>query len=419
MAKALTAAAVEKYRPEEARREIPDGGLTGLYLVIQPSGRKSWAVRYRHGGRPRKATIGNYPAFDLKAARDAGAAMLRAASEGRDPASEKAEAKTLAGVEAEDTIEKQVEIFLDRHVSRNRSSHEVERLLRKEVMRPWKAKRLPEITRGDVVRLLDDIVDRPAPYTANRVLANLNKFGNWCVSRGLIDANFCAGVAKPSSETKRDRVLNDRELALVWRAAGAMGFPFGPLYQLLVLTGQRREEVAGMRWGEIDLDNGTWTIPRERAKNDTAHLVHLSPPALDILKSVPRIKVDGRSSEYVFTTTGKSTVSGFSRAKAKLDEKIADIVEEDEADPVAAWRVHDLRRTAASGMAGLGIGVAVVEKVLNHTSGTFGGIVSVYQRHEFLEERRRALEAWAAHVVGLMEAKPSNVLEMKIGAKGN
>ncbi|MCQ0986485.1 tyrosine-type recombinase/integrase [Jiella marina] len=411
MAKPLTAAAVEKLKPETVRREIPDGGLTGLYLVIQPTGRKSWAVRYRHAGKPRKVTVGSYPAFDLKAAREAAGVLLRAASEGADPARQKAEAKAMAvtNIDPDDTIEKQVDIFLQRHVARNRSASEVERLFRKEVIPVWGSKRLGEIKRGDVVKLLDDIVDRPAPYTANRTLANLNKFANWCVGRGLIDANFCQGVAKPATELRRDRVLEDREVALVWKASDDLGYPFGPLVRLLLLTGQRRDEVAGMRWSEVDLSSATWTIPRDRVKNDKAHVVALSPQAVTILKDVPKFN----GSDFVFTTTGKTAVSGFSRMKAMLDAKIGEIVEEEEASRVPPWRLHDLRRTAASGMASLGIGIAVVEKILNHTSGTFGGIVAVYQRHEFLDERRRALEAWSNFVEGLVTVKPSNVLEIR------
>ncbi|MEX6506949.1 tyrosine-type recombinase/integrase [Jiella sp. M17.18] len=412
MAKPLTAVAVEKLKGETVRREVPDGGLTGLYLVIQPSGKKSWAVRYRHAGKPRKVTVGPYPAFDLKAAREAGAALLRAASEGADPAAEKAQAKALAlaNVDPDDTVEKLLSTFIERHVSRNRSASEVERLFRKEVIPAWGSKRITDIGRSDLVKLLDKIVDRGAPYTANRTFANLRKFGNWLVSRGLIDRNFCDGVEQPAQETKRDRILDDRELMLVWKAAEDMGFPFGPLVQILILTGQRRDEVAGMRWSELNLASATWTMPRERTKNDKLHQVALCDRAIAILKAIPRI----HGSDFVFTTTGKTSVSGFSRAKEAIDKKIEEMLaEEENADPVPSWRFHDLRRTAASGMARIGIGIAVVEKILNHVSGTFSGIVGIYQRHEFLEERRHALEAWGSYVGSILEDRPTNVVELR------
>ena len=411
MAKPLTTAAVEKLKPETIRREIADGGLPGLYLLIQPSGKKSWAVRYRHAGKSRKATIGEYPAFDLKKARESGSMLLRAASEGADPARDRVEAKALvvANVDPDDKVERQVEVFLERHVSRNRSASETERLFRKEILPSWGSKRIGDIKRSDMIRLLDKIVDRGAPYTANRVHAALRKFGNWSVSRGLIDRSFAEGITAPAAETKRDRVLDDREVALAWKAADQTGYPFGPLVHLLVLTGQRREEVAGMRWSEIDVSAATWTIPRERAKNDKAHVVALSGAAVAIVRALPRIA----DTDLVFTTTGRTSVSGFSRAKEKLDEKVEELIAEDDTDPIPSWRFHDLRRTAASGMARLGVGIAVVEKILNHTSGTFGGIVGVYQRHEFLDERRRALEAWASFVENLVGDRSGNVVELR------
>jgi integrase len=189
----------------------------------------------------------------------------------------------------------------------------------------------------------------------------------------------------------RDRVLSDDELRLVWKAAEGMGWPFGPMVQLLVLTGQRRSEVAGMEWQEVDLEKATWVIPSHRTKNAEAHLVPLSPPAVAILASLPRV------GDYVFTTTGRTPVSGFSRAKAALDGRAE----------IAPWRLHDVRRTVASGMARLGVNLPVIEKVLNHTSGSFAGIVGVYQRHSFADEKRRALEVWGRFVEELVSDEPA------------
>jgi integrase len=182
--------------------------------------------------------------------------------------------------------------------------------------------------------------------------------------------------------------LSDDELRSVWNAAGAMGSPFGPFVQLLILTGQRLNEVAGMAWSEIDLTSGAWTLPRGRVKNDKGHEVPLSAPATDIIRKIP--KVNG--CDLLFTTNGKRPVSGFSKAKIALDEKSG----------VEGWTFHDLRRTMASGMARLGVGLPVIEKILNHSSGSFRGVVGVYQRHSFADEKRAALDLWGAHVARLV-----------------
>src|SRR5262249_52195706 len=178
-----------------------------------------------------------------------------------------------------------------------------------------------------------------------------------------------------TAERARDRILTDNELCLVWHAADEIGWPFGPLVQMLIVTGQRRDEVAKMQWSEIELKERLWTLPRERAKNDRPHSVPLSPLAITIIKSVPRI-----AGPFIFTTTGETASSGYSRAKRRLDAELP--------KNMPAWRWHDLRRTLASGMARLGINLPTIEKVLNHVSGSFGGIFSVYQPHHLSHEKK-------------------------------
>jgi integrase len=168
------------------------------------------------------------------------------------------------------------------------------------------------------------------------------------------------------------------------------------MVQLLVLTGQRRDEVAGMRWDELDLDAGLWNLPRGRVKNDQGHEVPLSAAAGVILKSIPHIA----GSPFVLTTNGGAPSSGYSKGKHKLDALLP--------PDMPAWRLHDLRRTVASGMARLGINLPVIEKVLNHSSGSFAGIVSVYQRHSFADEKRAALDAWGQHIHRLIAGEPAN-----------
>jgi integrase len=373
----LTVKSVEAQRPGGARREIPDAYLTGLYLIVQPTGAKSWAVRYYHGGRSHKYTLGPYPLFGLKAAREAGGKALRAVAEGHDPATAK---KQTAG-----SIESVVAQFLERHAKRHyrpRPLKEAERLLRLYVLGKWRGRKASEISRADVRAMLDGIA---APIAANRVHSITRKLFNWAVENDWIAVSPVLGIRAPHPETSRDRVLSDIELCSVWRAADKIGYPLGSIIQLLILTGQRRGEVGGMMWSE--LDGELWTLPRERVKNDRRHEVPLSRQALAIIGQLPRI-----GERYVFTSNGSEPFNGF-YAKERLDQL---------AGTADAWTMHDLRRTAASGMAKLGVSLVVIEKVLNHVSGSLAGIVGVYQRQEFAEEKRAALQKWADHVERLV-----------------
>nr|WP_281381219.1 site-specific integrase [Methylobacterium brachythecii] len=215
-----------------------------------------------------------------------------------------------------------------------------------------------------------------------------------------------ATLKPPSPEVARDRVLSDAELRAIWLAAEGMGYPFGPFVQLLVLTGQRRSEVLDAEWPEFAAAERAWTIPRHRAKNDRAHVVPLSDAALIILKGLPRIQRSSQPdqlSRFLFTTTGDTPFSGVSKATDRLTKLAAGHMPE--GIQIEPWRLHDLRRTFASGCARLGVGVHVVEKALNHTSGTFGGIVGVYQRFDFADERRKALELWADHISRISKSR--------------
>ncbi|TCQ80255.1 integrase [Ochrobactrum sp. BH3] len=419
MAKSLTVKFIESLKPDTTRREIPDGGMPGLYLVVQPSGAMSWAVRYRYASKPKKLTIGAYPAFSLADARKSAGAALRAVSEGRDPADEKKQ----AAAERADTsnhIDDVLTTFLTRYVKPNNrasTAKETERFIDNEIRPRWKGRLVQSIGKRDVVVLLDAIVDRGAPISANRVHAILRRFFNWCMERSILDASPIATVPAPSKETSRDRVLAESELKLLWQACELVGWPFGSMVQILILTCQRREEVAGSVWSEFQLDSSepVWTIPKERAKNGKAHTVPLAPSAVTLLKALPKVKSE---IGYLFTTTGETSVSGFSKAKAKIDAKMLEIAREQavergddpEAVTLADWRLHDLRRTGASGMAALRQPVQVVEAVLNHKSGSIKGVAAVYNRHDYADEKRQALNAWANKVGDIIsETKQSNV----------
>jgi integrase len=399
MAQRLTTRSIETIVPAQQRREIPDKHMPGLYLVLQPSGARSWAVRYRSYGRCRKHTLGPFPAIDLKSARELAGKALRAVAEGRDPGQEKAQSRTAKP----NTVEAVAAQFIERHcrkANRPRTAEETERTLKLHVLPRWRGRLLRDITRRDVLDVLDRVVDDGKPIAANRVLAAVRKMFNWALSRDIVTTSPCAGVKPPTPERSRDRILTDAELRNVWNAADSG--PFGALLRLLILTGQRRDEVAGMSWPEIDLEGRLWTIPAKRTKNNRPHEVPLSAAALAALKAVPRI-----GDRFVLTTNGDSPASGYSKGKRNIDSRLP--------PNMAPWRLHDLRRTVASGMARLGVNLPVIEKVLNHASGSFAGIVGVYQRHDFAEEKRIALEKWDGFVTGLVSDQPrQKVVRMRI-----
>ncbi|MBO1021662.1 site-specific integrase [Methylobacterium sp. SD274] len=392
---AFTARSVEHAKADPSKRlELPDSALPGFYLVIQPSGAKSWAVRYRAAGKPKKHTLGPYPRLGLGDARERAREALQAVSEGRDPAGEKAAAQIEQAAVVTMRFGMVAADFIARYAKpRNRTWRQTEVFLTEGDLAPWQDKDIRTIGRREILNAIDAVVERGATIHANRLFSALRRFYAWTVERGVLEASPMAGLKPPSQEIARDRVLTDAELTAIWKAAGEIGYPFGSAVQLLILTGQRRSEVLEADWREFNLAASSWTIPRERAKNDRAHVVPLSPRVTEILDGLPRI---GAKPLFVFTTNGTTPFSGVSKAHDRLNRLAAAHMPEGE--PLAPWRLHDIRRTFASGCARLGVSVHVVEKALNHTSGTFGGIVGVYQRHDFADERRRAMELWAGHL---------------------
>jgi integrase len=407
MAKALTQLAIETTRPGPARREIPDGKERGLYLVVQPTGAMSWAFRYRIHGRPQKMTVGSYPAVGLAKARAEAARAKVSLADDDDPAAARraARAAKSATRSRDDSVEKVFADFISLYAKPNTRDWKGSQRLLQHFAEAWKGRPLAAIGKAEIHRVLDGIVARGAPVGANRAFAQLRKMFRWAVSRGLLDRSPCDGIDPPSAEKSRDRVLDTEELNLVWRAAGDIGFPFGPIVRLLVLTGQRRSEVGALEWRELDLDRAIWTIPASRSKNRRQHVVPLSPEAVEIIKALPRFS----GSKFVFSH-GETAPSGYSRAKARIDARIKAL---NGGESISPWILHDIRRSVASGLAGLGINLPVVEKLLNHVSGSFAGIVGVYQKYNFADEMRGALERWGRHVTAIAQAK---VVELRRGA---
>jgi integrase len=363
-----------------------DAGCPGFGVKVTPKGRKVFVVLYRTGGagsRLRKYTIGPYGRVTLHQARVAAQKVFTAKLEGRDLAGEKREAKRRI---VTDQVGDLLETFISQHVSQNRSAGEMSRLLRREIGKTWGTRSIHEINKRDVVELISAIEQRGAPIAANKTLKSIKTFLRWCVGRAVLDRSPAEGVPLPAKEIARDRVLTDRELVQVILAARNMGGPYGGIVEFLALTGQRREEVARMTWDELDLARRLWTLPKSRTKNAKEHVVHLSEQSLTALKRVEK------EQPFVFSTLGTKPFREFSKAKRKLDQLSG----------VTGWRLHDLRRTSVSGMARLGVAPHVADKILNHQTGAISGVASVYQRHDFLAERKDALERWGTHVAKIV-----------------
>src|ERR1700751_3380770 len=357
-----------------------DAGLPGVGIKVTPKGRKVFIVMYRlagAGSRLRKYTIGPYGRVTLPMARAQAQKIFAARLDGRDPAEEKKQSRRRLVVDRKDDL---VERFIQEHVSRVGTSKRLTNLLRRDVIPYWGTKSVHEIKKRDVSDLVSLIAQRNA-NASYRLLKTLKTFFRWCIGRAVIDFSPAEGISSPYREVSRDRVLTDQELAAVILAARQMPPPYGRIVELLALTGQRREEVAQLKWDELDDQTRTWTIPGSRTKNKKSHIVHLSESAWKVIEACS-------GEPYVFGTVTGKRFQRFGKEKPVLDKLSG----------VAGWRIHDLRRTIVSGMARLGIPPHVADKILSHQAGTISGVAAVYQRHDFLAERKQALDRWGIHV---------------------
>ncbi len=441
----LTDAAVQRFKADPGKRlEYFDATLPGFGLRVAgptprtPEGRKSWVLFYRYRGEQKRMTLAlPYPALGLGDARKQAGDALQLVAKGVDPATQRAEDKAEAQ-RKRDTIASTVEMFLTSGMKGKKGKplakrylDETRRNFDNHVLPRWRHRDLVSITRRDLVALLDAIAacevpegHKPktkqlrqpgGPVAANRVLAAVRAMFNWALRRGMVEVNPCALIEQPGEETRRERTLTAAEIRELWPLFGAAGYPFGAFFQMALLTGQRRGEVAGMRWADLDTDAKTWTLEAGSTKGGRSHVVPLSQPALDILSAAPRKAVTegGRTkpSPFVFTSDGSAPISGFSRAKVSIDEKAAKARIEAQIDPMDRWGIHDLRRTAATEMGRLGTPEFVIGKVLNHSSRGVTG--QVYNRYEYLAEKRHALEQWGAYLERLVFGETGNVVVLR------
>lgn len=364
-------------------------GLGTLGIRVAPTGRRSWIVMYYFEGRPRMITLGTYPAMSVAEAHKAHAEASSMIQRGEDPGTKAVAAKK--ALSESPTVKALAADYLKMWAKpRKRSWEEDERILTKDVLPEWGPRKARHITRRDVIALLDGIVDRGAPIAANRTLAVIRKMFNFAVSRDIVAASPCAAVSAPSKENRRERVLDETEIKkLLQRLPKAkMLDPSKLAIKFQLLTAQRCGEVLGAEWADINTDFAWWTIPAEKAKNGMAHRVPLSPQALAVLKEA---KALNRGERFVFPSPRgdrQMTPTVLALAVRRSAEKF-------EIEP---WTPHDLRRTAASHMTGMGTPRLVVSKILNHVET---GVTAVYDRHGYDTEKREALTAWGKKVAKL------------------
>ncbi len=380
----LTKSVIDAIEPTSKDEVYWDAALPGFGVKITPKGRKVFIALYRvRGGksRLRKYTIGPYGKLTLHHARATAQRVFAERFEGRDPAAEKLEQRRR---EVADRVDDLIDAFAAEHLSTIRSGRATARQLRREVIPVWGHRSIHDITRRDISSLVFQVAAQRTPNSAHRLLKGIKRFFSWCLGRAILESTPALGIQSGYREVSRDRVLSDEELARVIKAAREIGGPFGGIVEFLALTGQRREEVNQMTWDEVDLDRRIWTLPAARTKNGRLHVVHLSEQAIAVLTQTHR------GQTYIFSNTSRP-YQRFNRAKRGLDALSG----------VQSWVLHDLRRTCVSGMARLGIAPHIADKILNHQSGTISGVAAVYQRHDFMAERKEALERWDTHVAHL------------------
>ena len=400
----LTDRKLQALKRRGKRYDMMDTDVPGFGVRVSEMGQKTFILiaRYPGSSNPTRRALGEYPALSLQKARERARDWRELIQKGLDPKAEDDRLRRTELRKQQTTFASVAEDYIERHVKGQRKAKDTEREIRKELIDHWGDRAIATIAREDMVGLIESIARRPAPYTAHIVMGHARSLFNWAINRGTygLETSPCDRV-KPSTligaKQPRQRVLNDAELASLWRATETMGYPFGPLYQLLLLTGARKNEVAGMRWSELDLTKKLWTVPPERFKSNASHLVPLSDAAIAIIEPLPRFT----KGNHLFTTTyGEKPVRGFSKAKERLDKLMS----------AAPWVVHDIRRTVRTRLASLRVSDLVAEMVIGHGRR---GIQRVYDQHTYEPEMREALELWAVRLRDIVSPPSDNVVRLK------
>lgn len=360
-----------------ARDDYADALCPGLHLRISRRGAKTFSVMLRIHGRQQRRTLGRYPRLSLAKARDEAVSLLRNAVEGVDP--REPEPKAIRPI----TFAELVDAYVTRHLKPNaRTWKTIEGSLKRKELRPLRARPAAGITKAEFVTLIDKVAET-MPGAAVSLLRRLNMLFNWAADRDMVPGNPCERIPAPAKTNERDRILSDDEIVAVWKATARMPLPYMQMYRMFILTGQRRAEVSSMCWGEIDGD--VWVIPREKVKKDRPHAVPLTNTAMAVLGTLPRFA----KGDHIFSTTdGRKPSSNFTKTRAALQEL----------SNTSGWTIHDIRRTVRSKLAELGVPREIARKVMNHEDGK---VDRIYNRHEYLAEKREALEKWERHLRSL------------------
>lgn len=375
----------------KVRTDFWDDKVRGLVLRVTPAGIKTWTVVYTRASDSAKqrVTIGRYSAIDLERARAKALKTMSAVAEGEDPSEKKRAAKAAM------TVEDLGGIFIEKYAKREKKTwQEDERLLKRDVYPAIGKMKALAVKRGDIIDLVEAKADAGKPAASTNLLAVVRKMFGWAVDTDRLHASPVTGIKPRSKPVRRDRVLSDVEIRSIWNALPTAGVSraVGDIVRLLFLTGQRSGEVAGLMRTEIDIAAKAWTIPAGRTKNELEHVVPLSSPALAIIEAaVDRTDMELEDAA-LFTKTGEPIASNAVAQAARLKLQKSN----------KAWTPHDIRRTVATGMAGLGVAPHIIEAVLNHISGFRGGVAGIYNRAAYEPEKRAALELWASHLVNLV-----------------
>ncbi|MBO9168337.1 integrase arm-type DNA-binding domain-containing protein [Rhizobium sp. L245/93] len=434
--KSLTDATVKNAKAKASRYELADGG-TGLYLVVQTSGFKSWAYRYAFAKKSYKLKIGIYPTFSLKQAREKATEYGRMRENNLDPALELTRREEEAKKTDEARLARQLDKLWDRYQAHSASKNdprflkEKERMWRRELQPVFGARPADEITSLEITTFVTSIADRGSVTWARRVLSMAGSFFTYLVQCGLMPSNPAKGVPLPGMEISRERALNADEVRLFWKACTEIGYPFGDMGKMLLMTATRLRETAEAVRKEFPASSTElgwrWIIPKERTKNGKALTLPLPEQVVKLIKALPVYYApskDGatvKPSQFLFTTKGDSAVSGFSRAKGVISRRMYEIAKKeaeergedaDAVEMIAEWRFHDLRRTAATFMASLGHQPHVVEAILNHQE-ELKGVALIYNQYSFATEKVAALKDWADHLDRIVTGeKFDNVVSM-------
>jgi integrase len=406
----LTDLKVKSLKPDPGGEYIQgDTQVPGFGIRVRPSGKHAYIVMKRLPGdtKPTRVTLGRVGEITIQEARERARGAVAAVRQGVDVnrakreavAGRRAQRVAAATVRADtgyspDTFGELATRYIERECTRLARGAEIERVIRRELLPELGTRPLTELRRRDLNGIVDAIIDSGRPSAAHKVREVGKRITSWADNEELIERDPFEGGKNPVRRRDRARALSTDEITALWQAWETMAAPMGAFMRLALVTGQRRTEIATLEWAEIDLGARLWTIPAAKSKNRLAHLVPLSSLAVEILEGLPGI--DGR---FIFSTRAGTHISGFSKAKSRAAALSG----------VAAWRLHDLRRTMATRLAELGVPHPVVSKALNHSPRGVMGVTSIYNRYEYLDERREALERWAQRIRDIVDPPPGNV----------